>query len=349
MTDIDVLLEEHRKFKPPEAFRSAANVSSPEVYARAAKDYEAFWAECARALVWSKRFTKVLEWAPPRAKWFSDGELNASVNCVDRHVSGSRRDKAGHRLGGRARRYAHAHLCAAARRGVPLRLRARLARREAGRSRRDLPADDSGSRDRDARLRADWRRALGRVRRILGGVAARSHRRCAGEGAHHGGRRLPAWAGRSAQEECGRRARADADDRARGGRAAHGAADRRHARRNEGRARSMVARAHGEGIAGSPRDRDERRRHPVHALHIGHDGQAEGDRPHHRRLSHAVRRHHADDLRPERERRLLVHCGRRLGDRTFVHRVWSARERRDVHDVRGRARLARKGPLLGAV
>ena len=54
MTDIDVLLEEHRKFKPPEAFRSAANVSSPEVYARAAKDYEAFWAECARALEWSK-------------------------------------------------------------------------------------------------------------------------------------------------------------------------------------------------------------------------------------------------------------------------------------------------------
>jgi len=94
MTDIDVLLEEHRKFKPPEAFRSAANVSSPEVYARAAKDFEAFWAECARALVWSKRFTKVLEWAPPRAKWFSDGELNASVNCVDRHASGSRRDKA---------------------------------------------------------------------------------------------------------------------------------------------------------------------------------------------------------------------------------------------------------------
>jgi acetyl-CoA synthetase len=93
MTDIDVLLEEHRKFKPPESFRSAANVSSADVYARAAKDYEAFWAECARSLVWSKRFTKVLEWAPPRAKWFSDGELNASVNCVDRHANGSRRDK----------------------------------------------------------------------------------------------------------------------------------------------------------------------------------------------------------------------------------------------------------------
>jgi len=94
MTDIDVLLQEHRKFKPPEAFGSAANVASPEVYARAAKDYEAFWAECARELEWSKPFTKVLEWKPPRAKWFSDGELNASVNCVDRHARGARRDKA---------------------------------------------------------------------------------------------------------------------------------------------------------------------------------------------------------------------------------------------------------------
>ncbi|MEO6208916.1 MAG: acetate--CoA ligase [Gemmatimonadaceae bacterium] len=94
MTDIDVLLEEHRKFEPPKAFRSAANVASPEVYARAAKDYEGFWAECARELEWSKPFTKVLEWTPPRAKWFADGELNASVNCVDRHAKGSRRDKA---------------------------------------------------------------------------------------------------------------------------------------------------------------------------------------------------------------------------------------------------------------
>ena len=93
MTDIDVLLEEHRKFKPPEAFAKAANVSSPDIYARAAKDYEAFWAECARELEWSKPFTKVLEWKPPRAKWFADGELNASVNCVDRHAHGARRNK----------------------------------------------------------------------------------------------------------------------------------------------------------------------------------------------------------------------------------------------------------------
>ena len=94
MTDIDVLLQEHRKFEPPEAFRQAANVSTPEIYARAAKDYEAFWAACARELEWSTPFTKVLEWKPPWAKWFSDGALNASVNCVDRHARGPRRDRA---------------------------------------------------------------------------------------------------------------------------------------------------------------------------------------------------------------------------------------------------------------
>ncbi len=93
MTDIDVLLQEHRKFPPPEEFRRSANIRSPEIYARAARDYEAFWAECARELEWSKPFTEVLDWQPPRAKWFTDGELNASVNCVDRHARGDRRDK----------------------------------------------------------------------------------------------------------------------------------------------------------------------------------------------------------------------------------------------------------------
>src|SRR6185437_7151607 len=93
MTDIDVLLQEHRKFESPDAFRRGANVSNPEIYARAAKDYEAFWAECARELEWSTPFTKVLEWNPPWARWFSDGALNACVNCVDRHARGARRNK----------------------------------------------------------------------------------------------------------------------------------------------------------------------------------------------------------------------------------------------------------------
>ncbi|MBX6332160.1 MAG: acetate--CoA ligase [Gemmatimonadaceae bacterium] len=94
MTDIDVLLEEHRKFAPPESFARAAHVATSEIYERAARDPEAFWAEQARALEWDTPWSKVLDWTPPWAKWFVGGKLNASVNCVDRHVRTNRRNKA---------------------------------------------------------------------------------------------------------------------------------------------------------------------------------------------------------------------------------------------------------------
>ncbi|MDQ3996429.1 MAG: acetate--CoA ligase [Gemmatimonadota bacterium] len=94
MADIDVLLQEHRRFPPTEAFRREAHVASPEVYERAAADPEAFWAGCAEALEWTKPWTRVLEWTPPKAKWFTGGRLNVSVNCVDRHVRTARRNKA---------------------------------------------------------------------------------------------------------------------------------------------------------------------------------------------------------------------------------------------------------------
>ena len=94
MTDIDVLLQEDRRFPPPEDFVRNADVSSAEIYDRAAKDPEGFWAEQAGELEWSKPWSKVLDWNPPWAKWFVDGKLNASVNCLDRHVRTARRNKA---------------------------------------------------------------------------------------------------------------------------------------------------------------------------------------------------------------------------------------------------------------
>jgi acetyl-CoA synthetase len=94
MTDIDVLLHEHRKFPPPAAFAKDAHVNSQAYYHRAAADYEGFWAEMARDLEWSKPWKTVLEWDPPWAKWFIGGKLNASVNCLDRHVRGATRNKA---------------------------------------------------------------------------------------------------------------------------------------------------------------------------------------------------------------------------------------------------------------
>ena len=94
MSDIDVLLQEHRKFEPDPAFRAQANIASDDIYATAAADPEAYWAEQARKLEWSTPWTQVLNWQPPHAEWFLNGTLNASVNCVDRHIRSGRRNKA---------------------------------------------------------------------------------------------------------------------------------------------------------------------------------------------------------------------------------------------------------------
>jgi len=88
------LLREDRNFPPPEEFRSGAVIRDERIYEDAAKDPEAFWARLAGELEWSRPWTKVLDWQPPHAKWFVDGRLNASVNCVDRHVRTGRGNKA---------------------------------------------------------------------------------------------------------------------------------------------------------------------------------------------------------------------------------------------------------------
>jgi acetyl-CoA synthetase len=61
---------------------------------RAAKDPDGFWAEIAGALEWNQKWSRVLDWKLPDAKWFVGGTLNASVSCLDRHASGPRRNKA---------------------------------------------------------------------------------------------------------------------------------------------------------------------------------------------------------------------------------------------------------------
>jgi acetyl-CoA synthetase len=94
MSEIDALQKEDRRFPPSDQFRQAAAVSDPGVYARAAADPEAFWAGLARELEWIRPWDQVLEWNPPHAKWFRGGTLNASANCLDRHVRSQRRNKA---------------------------------------------------------------------------------------------------------------------------------------------------------------------------------------------------------------------------------------------------------------
>jgi acetyl-CoA synthetase len=96
--NITSVLKETRTFAPPAAFAEKAFINAAErdrLAAWAEKDPDGFWAECAKSLQWDKPFTKVLDWShPPFAKWFVGGKLNASANCVDRHLTNGRKNKA---------------------------------------------------------------------------------------------------------------------------------------------------------------------------------------------------------------------------------------------------------------
>ena len=89
---IDSVLVESRVFPPSEALVKQANISGMEAYkamcAEADKDFEGFWGNLARKnIVWTKPFTQVLDQSnAPFYKWFADGELNVSANCLDKHM-----------------------------------------------------------------------------------------------------------------------------------------------------------------------------------------------------------------------------------------------------------------------
>jgi acetyl-CoA synthetase len=89
---IESTLVENRVFEPSAAFVKAARISGMDAYnalcAEAEQDFQGFWARQAReTLTWHKPFTKVLDESnAPFYKWFEDGELNASYNCLDRHM-----------------------------------------------------------------------------------------------------------------------------------------------------------------------------------------------------------------------------------------------------------------------
>jgi acetyl-CoA synthetase len=94
MTDrIDTLLDETRTFPPDPAFRRGALVKDQAPYRQAKRNRLQFWARQAKELDWMKPWRTVLQWKPPHAKWFVGGKLNASVNCLDRHVATARRNK----------------------------------------------------------------------------------------------------------------------------------------------------------------------------------------------------------------------------------------------------------------
>jgi acetyl-CoA synthetase len=93
MSTIESVLQESRTFPPPAEFAKQANVPGLAAYkalcAEAERDYEGFWARQAREnLVWQKPFTRVLDQSgAPFYRWFDDGELNVSFNCLDRWLN----------------------------------------------------------------------------------------------------------------------------------------------------------------------------------------------------------------------------------------------------------------------
>jgi acetyl-CoA synthetase len=96
--DITSILKETRVFPPPPEFASQAYVKSLAEYEllwqRGRDDPQGFWAEQAEQLHWFQRWDKVLVWNEPHAQWFAGGKLNASYNCLDRHLLIGRKNKA---------------------------------------------------------------------------------------------------------------------------------------------------------------------------------------------------------------------------------------------------------------
>lgn len=98
-SSIESILQEGRLFEPPADFAAQAQIKSlaeyEQLYDRAKADPEKFWAELAeQELHWFQKWDTVLDWQPPFAKWFVGGKINISYNCLDRHLTTWRRNKA---------------------------------------------------------------------------------------------------------------------------------------------------------------------------------------------------------------------------------------------------------------
>src|SRR5262245_21441731 len=92
------VLKEKRVFYPPTAFAGKARIKSlsgyKSIYRDSIRHPERFWSKAAESLHWFTRWRKVLRWNPPFAKWFVGGKLNVSYNCLDRHLTTPRKNKA---------------------------------------------------------------------------------------------------------------------------------------------------------------------------------------------------------------------------------------------------------------
>ena len=91
--ELEALLDVER-FDPPEEFVAQANWNDPAIYEEAERDPQAWWAKLASDLHWFEPWDTVLDDSnPPFYKWFAGGKLNASYNCLDRHVEAGLGDR----------------------------------------------------------------------------------------------------------------------------------------------------------------------------------------------------------------------------------------------------------------
>ena len=314
---IETLELEARRFPPPEAFVAAARVGDASIYETAAADREGYWVEQAKQLDWIEPWTQVCDRSnPPFYKWFVDGKLNVSVNCLDRHLA-EHGDKVAYHWEGepgdtQAITYAdlHARVC-----------RFANALRAMGVGKGDRVAIYMGMVPElpvamlaCARIGAG---AHGGLRRLLGRGPERPDHRLRGDGLHHRRRGL------ARRQERSRSRRTPTTRSSCCPTIEHCVVVQAHRRRHrlDRGPRRLVPRGL-RGPAGHLRARGHGRRGPaVHPLHLGDDRQAEGHRPHHGRLPDRGRRHPPHGLRHPRRRRLLVRGRHRLGHRPQLHRL----------------------------
>jgi acetyl-CoA synthetase len=98
---IEAYYLENRMFPPPDAFKSEALITGADVYDDAEADWQGHWArQAADLLDWYQDWHTILEWESPDARWFVGGQLNVSVNCLDRHVAAGRGDRVAYHFEG---------------------------------------------------------------------------------------------------------------------------------------------------------------------------------------------------------------------------------------------------------
>ena len=332
-------------FDPPAEFTERALLSDPSVYETAEADWKGWWTEQAKTLHWFKEpTTDVDESDPPFYKWFADGTINASYNCLDRHVEAGNGDRVAyhwHGEEGETKSVTYAELHA------------------------------------DVQKLANALKDLGIEKGDIVGIylpmipeVAVAMLACARIGAPHnvvfGG--FSADSVKERMEFSEAKALITVDGARRKGKTApiKSAVDAvmgdldtlehivvvqvdRRRLRDAGGARRLVPRDLRSGRSRVPGRAAGRRASAVRALHERFDGQAQGCSAHDRRLPDRRQHHPPARVRPQgRSGRVLVRRRRRLDHRALLHRLRTAGQRRHLGDVGGRAGLSPQGHLVGA-